>query len=64
MSLVNKRYADYYNNKHGITGHVFEKRFFDERISTNLSMLKIFSQEMSRKNGSNTMHSCIRKKMR
>ncbi|WP_341457163.1 hypothetical protein [Oceanobacillus zhaokaii] len=29
------------NNKHGITGHVFEQRFFDERISTLLSMLKV-----------------------
>ncbi|RDW18806.1 transposase [Oceanobacillus arenosus] len=41
MSLLNKRYADYFNNKHGVTGHVFEKRFFDERILTSLSMLKV-----------------------
>ncbi|MCM3668280.1 transposase [Mesobacillus maritimus] len=27
MSLVNKRYANYYNAKYSFTGHVFEQRF-------------------------------------
>ncbi|WP_164667814.1 transposase [Virgibacillus doumboii] len=41
MSLLNKRYADYYNTKNGLTGHVFEKRYFDKIINTELSMLEV-----------------------
>ena len=32
MSLVNKRYANYFNWRYQLTGHVFEKRFFDKVI--------------------------------
>ena len=28
MSLINKRYANYYNTRYRLTGHVFEKRFY------------------------------------
>jgi putative transposase len=41
MSLVNKRYADYYNTKYNLTGHVFEKRYFDEIIEPGTGMLKV-----------------------
>ncbi|SDQ20304.1 REP-associated tyrosine transposase [Virgibacillus salinus] len=41
MSLLNKRYADYYNTKNSITGHVFEKRYFDKIIYSNEDMLEI-----------------------
>jgi len=41
MSLINKRYADYYNTKNGISGHVFEKRFFDKIINTNQDMMEV-----------------------
>jgi REP element-mobilizing transposase RayT len=41
MSLINKRYADYYNTKNGITGHVFEKRYYDKIINTKQSMLEV-----------------------
>lgn len=41
MSLINKRYADYYNTKNNLTGHVFEKRYFDRLINTNLAMLRV-----------------------
>lgn len=41
MSLINKRYADYYNTKNKLTGHVFEKRYFDEVIHTKESMLAV-----------------------
>jgi hypothetical protein len=39
MSLINKRYANYFNNKYNFTGHVFEKRFFDRLINTRIGML-------------------------
>lgn len=41
MSLINKRYADYYNTKNGITGHVYEKRFFDKMIDSKQGMLEV-----------------------
>jgi len=41
MALLNKRYADYYNTKNKVTGHVFEKRFYDKIINTNLDMLEV-----------------------
>lgn len=41
MSLINKRYADYYNTKNRVTGHVFEKRFYDKFIGTKHGMLEV-----------------------
>ncbi|WP_071316716.1 transposase [Anaerobacillus isosaccharinicus] len=41
MSLLNKRYANYYNTKYRLTGHVFEKRFFSEMISDTNGMLEV-----------------------
>jgi putative transposase len=41
MSLINKRYADYYNFNHNLTGHVFEKRYFDKIINTDRAMLDV-----------------------
>lgn len=41
MSLLNKRYADYYNTKNGITGHVFEKRYYDKMIDSKQGMLEV-----------------------
>ncbi len=41
MSLINKRYADYYNTKYKFTGHVFEKRYFDEIIEPGTGMIKV-----------------------
>ncbi|RXJ02204.1 transposase [Anaerobacillus alkaliphilus] len=41
MSLLNKRYANYFNTKYGLTGHVFEKRFFSDIISDPLGMLEV-----------------------
>lgn len=41
MSLVNKRYADYYNKKNRITGHVFEKRYFGKPITSKAGMLEV-----------------------
>lgn len=41
MSLLNKRYANYYNTKYRLTGHVFEKRFFSEIISDTTGMLEV-----------------------
>ncbi|MBY0097311.1 REP-associated tyrosine transposase [Mesobacillus maritimus] len=41
MSLVNKRYANYYNTKYRITGHVFEKRFYDKLIEDKEGMLEV-----------------------
>ncbi|WP_245183594.1 REP-associated tyrosine transposase [Lentibacillus salicampi] len=41
MSLINKRYADYYNTKNRITGHVFEKRYYDKPITSKQGMLEV-----------------------
>ncbi|MUK87700.1 transposase [Ornithinibacillus sp. L9] len=41
MSLINKRYADYFNNKYDLTGHVFEKRYFDKLIGDRYGVLRI-----------------------
>ncbi|HLQ72202.1 MAG TPA: transposase, partial [Bacillota bacterium] len=41
MSLINKRYADYYNTKNNLTGHVFEKRYYDKIIPSKQAMLDV-----------------------
>ncbi|WP_308422899.1 transposase [Paraliobacillus quinghaiensis] len=41
IGLFNKRYADYYNTKYSVTGHVFEKRYFDSVILDKEGMLKV-----------------------
>ncbi|MGY0691388.1 REP-associated tyrosine transposase [Virgibacillus sp. FSP13] len=41
MSLINKRYANYYNTKYRLTGHVFEKRYYDKMIDSNIGMLEV-----------------------
>jgi hypothetical protein len=34
MSLINKRYANYFNTQYQHTGHVFEKRFYDSLVDS------------------------------
>ncbi|MFD1848852.1 transposase [Oceanobacillus bengalensis] len=41
MAFINKRYADYHNNKYEVSGHVFEKRYYGEFIDSPLGMLKV-----------------------
>ena len=41
IGLFNKRYADYYNTKYSVTGHVFEKRYYDSVILDKKRMLKV-----------------------
>lgn len=41
MALINKRYANYYNTKYRLTGHVYEKRFYDKMIESKEGMLEI-----------------------
>jgi putative transposase len=41
MSLINKRYADYFNNKYDLTGHVFEKRYFNKIIMGPIGTLEV-----------------------
>ncbi|KAA9011589.1 transposase [Niallia endozanthoxylica] len=41
MSLVNKRYANYYNTRYRLTGHVFEKRYYDKLIEDKEGMLEV-----------------------
>jgi putative transposase len=43
MGLINKRYANYYNTKYRLTGHVYEKRFYDKMIEDQEGMLKVRS---------------------
>ncbi|WP_188206734.1 transposase [Alkalibacillus aidingensis] len=40
MALINRRYANYYNNRYRLTGHVFEKRFYDQIITDVKGMLE------------------------
>lgn len=41
MALLNKRYANYYNTKYRLTGHVFEKRYFSDIIEDQASLLEV-----------------------
>lgn len=41
MALINKRYANYYNTKYCLTGHVYEKRFYDKMIEGKEGMLEV-----------------------
>jgi putative transposase len=41
MALINKRYANYYNTKYRLTGHVFEKRYYDKVIEDKEGMLGV-----------------------
>src|SRR5699024_675365 len=41
MSLINKRYADYFNTKNRITGHVFEKRYYGKAVDSKEGMLEV-----------------------
>ncbi|WP_066067152.1 transposase [Neobacillus soli] len=41
MAFINKRYANYFNTKYDLTGHVFEKRFFDNIIVDGVGMLDV-----------------------
>lgn len=41
MALLNKRYADYYNTKYDLTGHVYEKRFFDKILLGREGMIEV-----------------------
>jgi len=41
MAFINKRYANYYNTKYCLTGHVFEKRYYDKVIEDKEGMLEV-----------------------
>lgn len=41
MALINKQYANYYNTRYNLTGHVFEKRFYDSVILAKKGMLEV-----------------------
>jgi putative transposase len=41
MALINKRYANYYNTKYKLTGHVYEKRYYDKLIEGKEGMLEV-----------------------
>lgn len=41
MAWMNKRYADYFNHRYGLTGHVFEKRYFSSPVTEGYGMLKV-----------------------
>ncbi|WP_102344817.1 REP-associated tyrosine transposase [Bacillus sp. Marseille-P3661] len=40
IGLINKRYATYYNTRYCLTGHVFEKRYFDKLMENSEDMLE------------------------
>lgn len=41
MASINKKYADYFNKRYDLCGHVFEKRFFAEPIIGRKSLLEV-----------------------
>ncbi|GAJ57242.1 hypothetical protein B23_0431 [Geobacillus thermoleovorans B23] len=41
MALMNKRYANYYNTRYRLTGHVFEKRYYGKWIDNDSGMLEV-----------------------
>lgn len=41
MSWLNKRYADYYNNRYQVTGHLFEKRYYSGAVFDDFGILKV-----------------------
>jgi putative transposase len=41
MALMNKRYANYYNTRYRLTGHVFEKRYYGKLIDNDSGMLEV-----------------------
>ncbi len=41
MALLNKRYANYYNTKYRLTGHVFEKRFYSDMVEDRAGILEV-----------------------
>lgn len=41
MSYLNKRYANYYNTRYHLTGHVFEKRYYDKMIVDPVGMYEV-----------------------
>ncbi len=41
MSLLNKRYANYYNTRYRLTGHVYEKRYYSKIVDSKEGMLEV-----------------------
>jgi putative transposase len=41
MSLLNKRYANYFNTRYCLTGHVFEKRYYAQMLADDRSVLEV-----------------------
>ncbi|MCT2537157.1 transposase [Aquibacillus koreensis] len=41
MALVNRRYASYFNMKYFLSGHLFEKRYYDKIIPNEQGMLEV-----------------------
>lgn len=41
MSIVNRRYSDYYKKRYHYTGQLYESRFYSELVSTPMSMLRV-----------------------
>lgn len=41
MSLVNKRFADYYNTRYNLNGHLFEKRYFSKEMTDDEGILEV-----------------------
>ncbi|MBM7572664.1 transposase [Aquibacillus albus] len=41
MALVNRRYASYFNTRHHLTGHLFEKRYYDKIIPNSKGLLDV-----------------------
>ncbi len=41
MSLLNKRYAVYFNNRYRLTGHVFEKRYYCQQVDDDKGVLEV-----------------------
>jgi putative transposase len=40
MARINKHYADYYNNRHQVSGHLYEKPFYSKPVYDSFGLLE------------------------
>jgi putative transposase len=41
MARINKHYADYYNNRHQVSGHLYEKPFYSKPVYDSVGLLEV-----------------------
>lgn len=41
MSIINRRYSDYYKKRYQYAGHLYESRYFSDLVASPMSMLRV-----------------------